>query len=108
MKILVAVKRVIDYNVQIRIKTDGSGVETENVKYRIEKPQIGADDAKEDGLSILYTIGAGTSLPIHILNQRSDQQVYASIRKADTPFSQHIRGQQEFFASGFETMYRKK
>jgi hypothetical protein len=82
-------------------------LETENVKYRIEKPQINADDAKEDGLQILYTIGAGTSLPIHILNQRSDQQVYASIRKADTPFSQFIRGKQEFFQEHFETMYRE-
>ncbi|MGE5502919.1 MAG: electron transfer flavoprotein subunit beta/FixA family protein [Actinomycetota bacterium] len=33
MKLLVAVKRVIDYNVKIRVKTDGSGVETANVKY---------------------------------------------------------------------------
>jgi hypothetical protein len=82
-------------------------VETENVKYRIEKPQINADDAKEDGLAILHTIGAGTSLPIHILNQRSDQQVYASIRKADTPFSQFIRGKQEFLSESFEKMYRK-
>ena len=81
-------------------------VETENVKYRIEKPQINADDAKEDGLGILYTIGAGTSLPIHILNQRADQNVYASIRKADTPFSQYIRGKQEFFGEAFENMYR--
>ena len=32
MKILVPVKRVIDYNVKIRVKTDGSGVETNNVK----------------------------------------------------------------------------
>lgn len=32
MKILVPVKRVIDYNVKIRIKPDGSAVETENVK----------------------------------------------------------------------------
>ena len=32
MKILVAVKRVIDYNVQIRVKEDGTGVNTENVK----------------------------------------------------------------------------
>ena len=29
MKILVAVKRVIDYNVQIRVKEDGSGVHTD-------------------------------------------------------------------------------
>ena len=32
MKILVAVKRVIDYNVKIRVKSDNSGVETANVK----------------------------------------------------------------------------
>ena len=32
MKILVPVKRVIDFNVNIRIRADGSGVETDNVK----------------------------------------------------------------------------
>ncbi|MGI9229586.1 MAG: electron transfer flavoprotein subunit beta/FixA family protein [Gammaproteobacteria bacterium] len=32
MKILVPVKRVIDYNVRVRVKSDGSGVETANVK----------------------------------------------------------------------------
>ena len=32
MKVLVAVKRVIDYNVKVRVKADGSGVETANVK----------------------------------------------------------------------------
>jgi electron transfer flavoprotein beta subunit len=32
MKILVAVKRVVDYNVKVRAKADGSGVETANVK----------------------------------------------------------------------------
>ncbi|MBK8908266.1 MAG: electron transfer flavoprotein subunit beta/FixA family protein [Rhodospirillales bacterium] len=32
MKLLVGVKRVIDYNVKIRVKGDGSGVETANVK----------------------------------------------------------------------------
>ena len=33
MKILVGVKRVVDYNVKIRVKADGSGVETANVKF---------------------------------------------------------------------------
>ena len=33
MKVLVAVKRVIDYNVKIRVKADNSGVETQNVKF---------------------------------------------------------------------------
>src|SRR5881396_3174587 len=32
MKILVAVKRVVDFNVKVRVKADGSGVETGNVK----------------------------------------------------------------------------
>jgi electron transfer flavoprotein beta subunit len=32
MKVLVAVKRVIDYNVKVRVKADGTGVETANVK----------------------------------------------------------------------------
>lgn len=32
MKVLVAVKRVIDFNVKIRVKSDSSGVETGNVK----------------------------------------------------------------------------
>ncbi|WP_430512561.1 electron transfer flavoprotein subunit beta/FixA family protein [Pannonibacter phragmitetus] len=32
MKILVAVKRVVDYNVKIRVKPDGTGVELANVK----------------------------------------------------------------------------
>ncbi|ENR5390567.1 TPA: electron transfer flavoprotein subunit beta/FixA family protein [Providencia rettgeri] len=35
MKILVAVKRVIDHNVKIRVKADGSGVELANVKMAI-------------------------------------------------------------------------
>ncbi|MDD3935241.1 MAG: electron transfer flavoprotein subunit beta/FixA family protein, partial [Rhodoferax sp.] len=32
MKILVAVKRVVDYNVKVRVKTDNTGVDTANVK----------------------------------------------------------------------------
>jgi electron transfer flavoprotein beta subunit len=32
MKVLVAVKRVVDFNVRVRVKSDGSGVDTDNVK----------------------------------------------------------------------------
>lgn len=35
MKILVPVKRVVDYSIRIHVKPDGSGVETENVKKSI-------------------------------------------------------------------------
>ena len=49
MKILVAVKRVIDYNVQIRVKTDCTGVETENVKMSMNPPD---ENAVEEALRI--------------------------------------------------------
>ena len=45
MKILVAVKRVIDYNVQVRVKEDGTGVVTENVKMSTNPPDEYADEA---------------------------------------------------------------
>lgn len=35
MKILVGIKRVVDYNVRIRVRSDGSGVETEGVKMSV-------------------------------------------------------------------------
>ena len=31
-KVLVAVKRVVDYNVKVRVKSDGTGVDIANVK----------------------------------------------------------------------------
>ena len=36
MKILVPVKRVIDYNVKARVRADGSGVELANVKMSMD------------------------------------------------------------------------
>jgi len=35
MKVIVAVKRVVDFNVMVHVKADGSGVETENVKLSL-------------------------------------------------------------------------
>jgi len=49
MKILVAVKRVIDYNVQIRVKEDGTGVHTDNVKMATNPPD---DNAVEEAVKI--------------------------------------------------------
>ena len=49
MKILVAVKRVIDYNVQIRVKEDGSGVHTDNVKMSTNPPD---DNAIEEAVKL--------------------------------------------------------
>ena len=46
MKVLVAVKRVIDYNVKIRVKADKTGVETANVKMSMNPfDEIAVDEA---------------------------------------------------------------
>ena len=46
MKVLVAVKRVIDYNVKIRVKADKTGVETTNVKMSMNPfDEIGVEEA---------------------------------------------------------------
>jgi len=53
MKVLVAVKRVIDFNVKIRVKADKTGVETANVKMSMNPfDEIGVEEAirlKEKG-----------------------------------------------------------
>ena len=46
MKVLVTVKRVVDYNVKIRVKPDGSGVELTNVKMSMNPfDEIGVEEA---------------------------------------------------------------
>jgi electron transfer flavoprotein beta subunit len=64
MKVLVPVKRVIDYNVKIRVKPDGSGVETQNVKMSMNPfDEISVEEAvrlKEKGVAteiVVVSIG---------------------------------------------------
>ena len=65
LKILVPVKRVVDYNVKVRVKNDNSGVELENVKMSMNPfDEIAVEEAlrlKEKGLAnevIAISIGA--------------------------------------------------
>ena len=55
MKILVAVKRVVDYNVKVRVKSDGSGVDIANVKMSMNPfDEIAVEEAirlKEKGVA---------------------------------------------------------
>lgn len=55
MKVLIAVKRVVDYNVKIRVKSDQSGVETANVKMSMNPfDEIAVEEAvrlKEAGIA---------------------------------------------------------
>lgn len=65
MKILLPVKRVIDANVQVRVRSDGSGVETANVKMAINPfDEIAVEQAvrmKEQGVaSEVIAVSCGT------------------------------------------------
>jgi len=68
MKVLVAVKRVIDYNVKVRVKPDGSGVETANVKMSMNPfDEIAIEEAvrlREAGVAsevVVVSMGAAKS-----------------------------------------------
>jgi len=68
MKALICVKRVIDYNVKIRVKTDKSGVETNNVKMSMNPfDEIAVEEAvrlKEKGIVseiVILSIGNESS-----------------------------------------------
>ena len=72
MKILVAVKRVIDYNVQIRVKEDGSGVVTDNVKMSTNPPD---DNAIEEAVKIKEAGKATEIVAITVGGEKSQETV---------------------------------
>jgi electron transfer flavoprotein beta subunit len=60
MKILVSVKRVVDFNVKVRVKADGSGVETANVKMSMNPfDEIAVEEAVR-----LKEAGAATEIVV--------------------------------------------
>jgi electron transfer flavoprotein beta subunit len=66
MKVLVPVKRVVDYNVKVRVKADGSGVETANVKMSMNPfDEIAVEEAvrlKEAGVvKEILVVSCGTT-----------------------------------------------
>jgi len=66
MKVLVPVKRVVDYNVKVRVKADGTGVETANVKMSMNPfDEIAVEEAmrlKEAGIATeVIVVSCGVS-----------------------------------------------
>jgi electron transfer flavoprotein beta subunit len=72
MKILVAVKRVIDYNVQIRIKEDGSDVNTDNVKMSTNPPD---DNAIEEAVKLKEAGKAKEIVAVTIGEEKAQETV---------------------------------
>ena len=74
MKILVAVKRVIDYNVQIRVKSDQTGVEMDNVKMSMNPPD---ENAVEEAIK-LKDSGVATEVVVVSIGQEKCQDTIRS------------------------------
>ena len=76
MKILVAVKRVIDYNVQVRVKNDGTGVEKENVKMSMNPPD---ENAVEEALRIKESGKADEIVILSIGVEKSQETIRTAL-----------------------------
>jgi len=110
MKVLVSVKRAIDYNVRIQIKPDGSGVVTDGVKHSVNPfDEIALEQAmrwKEQGVAdevVAVTIGGdkaaeqlrsalafGCDRAIHVKTDEEIQpltaaRVFAALAKQEEP-----------------------
>ena len=63
MKVLVPVKRVLDYNVKPRVKADGSGVDLANVKMSMNPfDEIAVEEAirlKDKGVTEIVVVSIG-------------------------------------------------
>ena len=76
MKILVTVKRVIDYNVQIRVKSEQSGVETDNVKMSMNPPD---ENAVEEALRIKEAGKANEIIILSIGEEKSQETIRTAL-----------------------------
>ena len=72
MKILVAVKRVIDYNVQVRVKDDNTGVVTDNVKMSTNPPD---DNAIEEAVKIKESGKANEVVAVTVGEEKAQETV---------------------------------
>ena len=76
MKLLVTVKRVIDYNVQIRVKADGSGVEKDNVKMSMNPPD---ENAVEEALRIKEAGKADEIIILSVGNEKAQETIRTAL-----------------------------
>ena len=79
MKVLVPVKRVVDYNVKVRVKSDGTGVETANVKMSMNPfDEIAVEEAVR-----LKEAGTATEVIAVSCGIQACQRIEYSLFKAD-------------------------
>ena len=76
MKVLVAVKRVVDFNVRIRVKSDGSGVDTDNVKMSMNPFD---ENAIEEALRMKEAGIASEVIAVSVGNTKSQETLRTAL-----------------------------
>jgi electron transfer flavoprotein beta subunit len=96
LKILVPVKRVVDYNVKVRVKSDNSGVELDNVKMSMNPfDEIAVEEAlrlREKGIAtevIAISIGASQVQETirNALAMGADSGIFVEVNEALEPLN---------------------
>jgi electron transfer flavoprotein alpha/beta subunit len=99
MKILVPVKRVVDYNVKIRVKADGSGVDLANVKMSMNPFD---EIAVEEALRIREAGKATEVVAVSIGPQQASETIRTALAMgADRGILVKVEGIVEPLASSF-------
>src|SRR6476661_8714222 len=76
MKVLVAVKRVIDYNVKPRVKMDGSGVDLANVKMSMNPFD---EIAVEEAIRLKDKAGATEIVVVSVGPQKAQETIRTAL-----------------------------
>ena len=110
MKVLVAVKRVVDYNVKVRVKSDQSGVDIANVKMSMNPfDEIAVEEAvrlKEAGIATeVIAFSAGPQQCQETLRTALAIGVAARRTRAVQP---HRRGETHLFERKRHSLLRRK
>lgn len=82
------------------IKSGSIRVHTDKIEWDVVQPNIGADDAKEDGRALKLMFSAGSGIPEHWLGNAGEANL-ASAKAMDLPTMQQFIDRQEYLQDAF-------
>jgi len=79
--------------------------ESNQKKLRFDSPNVDAADASNDGKLLMYNFCAAMETPPHVAFQDAENSNYASIREADTPFTQVVLDWQDEWSEFLDDLF---
>ena len=81
-------------------------LETDNIEWRVEDPHLADFNNDSYGRRHTLAMAAGVSFPEFLITQDSSSQSYATLRKADTPFTLTINDTQNMWSGNLAELTR--